>query len=266
MRGRKRRRRAELGEIAWLTEEKQTELIMKISVSSLLICPRFPHSSSCFGGKSLLWGLIEPDKSLVSCHWLDSDHHHDVVGETKHASIRQHIKTNPRTIYQNTYTDKHAHTVFVFTFGTFSWGSTVIIWWFSAVIVRCTAPGGGCAAPHLKKRKRDRWYLPGWCVWPVRRTITPWHPVLGLNSVCQTLISVSSLKSLKTNKQDGMVKYSLQDCTLTLEASADFKAPCSWIVLAPVGITLTSKCHYEISLNIQTFWACSLLEFDKWAL
>lgn len=60
MRGRKRRRWAELGEMS--------EIIMKTSVSSLHICPRFPQSPSCSGGKSLLWGLIEPNKSLVSCH------------------------------------------------------------------------------------------------------------------------------------------------------------------------------------------------------
>ncbi len=98
------------------------------------------------------------------------------------------------------------------------------------------------------------------------RSITPWHPVLGLNSVCQSLISASSLKSLKTNKYDGLVKYPLEDCSVTPEASADTKAICLWVILAPVGMPITSEGHNEISLNTQTFWACALLEVDKCAL
>lgn len=54
-------------------------------------------------------------------------------------------------------TQAHTNMHSLFTLGTFSCGSTVIIWWFRLV------PGGGCEAPHVKQWKKDRWYRP-WMV------------------------------------------------------------------------------------------------------
>lgn len=115
----------------------------------------------------------------------------------------------------------------LFTLGTFSCGSTLIICWYSAVIARL-APGGGREAPHLKKRKRNRWYLPGWCVWPVQHTnksdtslsgetskkrkekkkdedgglsVTPWHPVPTFN------LSKSYLCSSNPWKQTSIIAW-----------------------------------------------------------
>lgn len=48
-------------------------------------------------GESLLWGVIEPRKSLVSCHWLDSRHGSCVVTQTKHLSTLLDLKTNTWT-------------------------------------------------------------------------------------------------------------------------------------------------------------------------
>lgn len=136
--------------------EKKTEIIMKTSVSSHHICARFPHSPSYTGGNSLLWGLIKSNKFLVSCHWWDSGHHCAVVGGTKHASIQLHLKANMgKCNVQHTGTHRHAHPLSLFTLATFSCGSTVIIWWYPAVIVRL-APGGGCEAPRLREKAEER--------------------------------------------------------------------------------------------------------------
>lgn len=163
------------------------------------------------------------------CRWLDRGHHCNVVGETEHASIQLHIYTN--TLNRSTVnlkTGSYVHILSLFTLGTFSWGSTVIIWWYSAVIVRL-APAVGCEAPLLRMQTHGRWYLPGWwcltsvmhkiflilllrwgrCFYQKRqakkktnnegsgRSITPWHPVLSLHSVCKTPGSLSLLISWK---------------------------------------------------------------------
>ena len=142
----------------------------------------------------------------MSCQrGLDSGHHRNVVGETKHASIRLHIITLAQGKCRQTCT-VYRHTHFLCLLLHFCSGSTAIIW-------RYSAPVGAVRLHIWKKRKTDRWYLPGWCVWPVRRTntsdtspsrwgrclcrerqsdmekkkkkdeggrrsITPWHPVL----------------------------------------------------------------------------------------
>lgn len=85
-----------------------------------------------------------------------------MVGETEHASIQLHIYTN--TLNRSTVnlkTGSYVHILSLFTLGTFSWGSTVIIWWYSAVIVRL-APAVRCEAPLLRMQTHGRWYLPGW--------------------------------------------------------------------------------------------------------
>lgn len=124
--------------------------------------------------------------------------------------------------------------------------------WLSGDILQwlCVWPLVGAVRLHVweKKRKRDRWYLPGWCVWPVRRTnksdtslemralsvsgetgkkkkrksgqLRFYHT----RTSCPDILFVKSLqlKSLKTNMaRCALVKYPLEDRTVTLESSTD---------------------------------------------
>lgn len=140
-------------------------------------------------------------------------------------------------------TQAHTNMHSLFTLGSFSCGSTVIIWWFRLV------PGGGCEAPHVKQWKKDRWYRPWmvcltsathkqkWyfsrdegaiCVKADRDTHTQkkkkqerwgqrtlYHTLTsssGLSSVCQTLISAAQIPENKQARWHGEMTPGGSDC------------------------------------------------------
>lgn len=95
MRGRKRRRRAELGEIAWLTRGKKTKQrsLWRHQRLHFTSAQDFPAAHPVPGESHSSGVWLNPTNLLC----LVTDRYHDVVEETKHASTRLHTKTNTQT-------------------------------------------------------------------------------------------------------------------------------------------------------------------------
>lgn len=145
---------------------------MKTSVSSHPICARFTHSPPPNRGNSPLWGLIKSNKCLVFCYWLDSGHHCDALGDTKHASVQ--LGWIQKQTQENVFT-AHRHTQ-TCTDTFFVYPCYIFLWLHSDyLVIFCSDCASGLwrglwVSTFEKKQRRDRWYLTEWCVWPVQRT------------------------------------------------------------------------------------------------